>query len=353
MGAWESVVKEADVRSHVANSVGEIRDKLNLLVYVFRRNRWMFDTSRWYRTYAKVRIDRPIFLLGTQGGGLTLVARMLKRHRQVVTVTGDHRYWTGADEIQNVLGQILPRQLTGIKHKAPADDMFPPPRGWLYAVDRLIDLYRNTAEDATVELRDEFQRILRWAIHRQSGSAASVRFLDKSQLYTVKVAFLDALLKGCQPRFLLVTRDPYAICYRSASGKARSLSLLSGRFSFEERLRLAAQHWTNSMRRALEDGGHVEWFKTVRFEDVLSSPEQQLREICQFVELTFDPDMLPQPDHRVPFGSRFEGRWYPLRPDVNTPYLEEMTSEHVQIIAEYCQGTAKTLGYDMPRRKGL
>jgi len=314
----------------------------------------MLDPLRFFSNFADVEIDRPIFLLGTKGGGLTLVSRILRRNPSVVSVSGNYKYWSGADEMHIVLGPVLPSTLTGVKHQTEADKVFATPEGWrdlgwLYATDQLLPNYRNTAGDATSEIETRFKKILRWIIKRHSLESNSARFTDKSQIYTVKVSFVAALLAGCSPHFILITRNPYALCYRSVS-KTRALGRLKGHFDFNQRLEFAAQHWANSMECALEDGVKQSFFKVLRFEDVLGNPTREIKAICDFGGLDFNPDMLPQPEHQVPFGSLRRDRWYPLRPEVNEKYLQEMTSKHVEIVARYCESLANELGYVKPKK---
>lgn len=238
--------------------------------------------------------------------------------------------------------------MTGIRFKEPDDEIFGTPRGWLYATDRLLPKYRLTADDATEDLTERFHRILRWLVDWHGDGISQPRFTDKSQVFTVKASFVDALLKGSDPRFLLVTRNPYAVCYRSALGKAGGLDALDDSFSFEDKLELAVQHWANSMECALEDADEVANFDWIRFEDLLAQPEKTLRGVCDFADLAYDPDMLPQPHHELPLGSRFRDRWYPLRPDVNEKYLEKMSEEHVETVHERCAQLADRFGYERP-----
>ncbi|MCF8030503.1 MAG: sulfotransferase, partial [Desulfohalobiaceae bacterium] len=238
---------------------------------------------------------------------------------------------------------------TGIRHKAPPDAEFGTPRGWLYATDRLLPAYRHTEKDAVARLEAKFRRLLRWMIKRNALKGKQARFLDKSQLYTIKVPFLHALLADTGPKFILVARNPYALCYRSALGKAYSLKRLEPRYGFEQRLELAAQHWGNSMQCALEDLRALRTGLIVRFEDILPEPERMMERICEFAELDFDPDMVPQPEHRIPLGNRFRERWYPLNPNVNEHYLGEIKDRHIEIVCKYCEPYASELGYEQPR----
>lgn len=326
---------------------------LNYIYYAYKRNNWMLDFSRLWNQYEDVEIDNPIFFLGTHGGGLTLISRMLRRNNDIVSVSGNSNYWSGADEMQVVLGPILPTELSGIKHNVPNQNKFSFPKfktemTWLYATDDLIDYYRLTENDFTVDLSKKFSKIIKWIISRQKlNGKNSVRFTDKSQVYTVKVSFINELLKDTDPIFILVTRNPYAICYR-APYKEGGLKKIKNKFSFEKKLELASQHWTNSMKYALADKKKVKNFLTVRFEDVLSSPEKNIKKICEFADIEFNRNMLPQPDDKIPFGSRYRNKWYPLRPDVNSKYFNKMEESHLNIIDKYCHKYANKFGYEKP-----
>ena len=157
--------------------------------------------------------------------------------------------------------------------------------------------------------------------------------------------FIQALLGDADPYFVLITRNPYAACYRAALGKAIDMQRYAATMSLDERVAYCAQHWANAIGCALEDGPHVNRFKVMRFEDFLQNPEPSLRDLCAFLDLSFDEDMLPQPHHVIPLGSRFRDRWYPLKPDVNEPYLKKISPRHVDIIARRCEPLAQQLGY--------
>ncbi|MBC7232378.1 MAG: sulfotransferase [Chloroflexi bacterium] len=107
-------------------------------------------------------------------------------------------------------------------------------------------------------------------------------------------------------------------------GKAQDIEWLRGKLSFKERPEIYAQHWANSIRCALED--REEDMLVVRFEDLLQEPGKTLRQICEHVELEFDEDMLPAAHHKIPFGSRFRDRWYPLDPKRALHYAENEIS---------------------------
>jgi len=323
----------------------KLLEAINLLWYLWKRNNWMMTPYSWFGKFEGVQIDRPIFLLGVQGGGLTLLSRMLRRNQQVVSVSGNHRYWSGADEMHTVLGPVLPAELTGTRYKVPWPDhpLFKPPRSWSYACDELLPYYRKIAQDAKTEIKRVFERVIRMCIARHALDKTNARFVDKSQVYTIRVSLIRELLKEYEPKFVLVVNNPYAACYRAALGKAQDMERLKGKLSFKKRLEICAQHWANSIRCALED--REEDMLVVRFEDLLGEQKQVLRQICEHVELDFQQEMLPALYHKIPFGSRFQDRWYPLRPDRALHYIEMATTAELEMISARCGSLARELGY--------
>jgi len=324
-----------------------VMELTNRAWYLWMRNYWMLDPRSYFGSYREVTLERPIFLLGVQGGGLTLVSRMLRRHPQVVSVSGNCKYWAGADEMHTVLGPLLPAELSGTRHRVPYPDhpLFKAPRSWTYACDELLPYYRKTADDATEEIAARFKRLIRMCLARHAVDQEPVLFTDKSQVYTVRVSFIRELLKEHQPRFVLVTTNPFAVCYKAASGYAADMKRLSDRLSLETRLDICAQHWHNSMRCALDD--RDDDMLIVKFEELLLDPAQQLDRICRHVGLQFSDRMIPSPTDRVPFGSRYRTRWYPLDPSRASHYVDEASADELSLIDQKCGSTADDLGYKL------
>ncbi|MCO4745139.1 MAG: sulfotransferase [Proteobacteria bacterium] len=318
-----------------------MNERLNSLVYALRRQAWLAHLPRLLGPPRPSPVA-PIFLLGVQGGGLTLASRMLRRNRNVVCVTGNHRYWAGADELQNVLHPILPAAFKGLAGAVPPDEFFPNARGSSYATDRLLPQYRQTDADASPELRKAFRGIVGWLIRMHGRRVAEPRFIDKSQTFTVRLGLLRSIFDDAH--FVLIGRDPHASSLRSLR-LAEYRDDLPSHFTRHERLEMAAQHWANSMSCAIEDARGYERFHTLKFEDLLAQPEVEMARLCGLLGLEFDPDMVPAAHHRLPLGSRMRDRWYPMRPEVNERYLAEETAEEAAIIERICGPMARELGY--------
>jgi len=333
-------------------SLSSLENFANLIWYYWRRNNWIFYFHRFRGNYKRTEINRPIFLVGNQGDGLTLVGRMLRRHPRVVSITGNHKYWSGADEMQNVMRCRLPVSLRLGGRFICRDYPHPkltPPRSWSYGSDDLIRYYRKTAADYDEKAAQTLRRIIREALYRFGKGEANKRFVDKSQVFSVKMSYVDALLKDTDPHFLLITRNPYATCYRAALGAAGDMRRYSKYMSVDERMEVCVQHWSNVMRCVLEDKDKVSHFKWMRFEDILHEPRNSLMELCHFLDLPFVEDMIPKAGDSIPFGSKYRDRWYPLRPDVNQKYLKSIPDKYISMIEERCGPIAEQFGYYPPR----
>lgn len=319
------------------------------IVYAGRMYGWMLQPSIWWRLKKKApdrTIDRPIFILGTQGGGLTLLTRMLRRHGHVVSGAGGAEYWTAADEIQNIYGPALPADLAGARWKVPPHPHLPSRRSWTYGTKELLPAYRRTSADLIPEVAEALRRAIATSLHRHARGDPSARFLDKSQTYMLRVGLIAAALRDCDPQFVLMPREPYVSVRRAAIGKARDMADLKDRTPYEERIMLCAEHYGNCVRAVFEDCDAAGLpLHLVRFEDLLVEPELRLRELCESVGLEFRKDMLPAAHHRLPYGSRFRDRWYPVKSDVNAPYESQIDRTTIAAVNFHCGDVLDRLGY--------
>lgn len=322
---------------------------------------WLVGTPRrlvW--ALDDISIDRPIFVLGTQGGGLTLLTRMIRRHPSVVMVGGGPSFWTGNDEMDKhyVANERLPDALslrspryynmTGREREHP---YFGYERSWLYATDELLSDYRLTAEDHTPDLERRLRERIRMSIRAYARNVRRARFLDMSQTFTLKIPFLRACFPDA--RFVLVTRNPYVMCWREVSRRTEDKYRDWNRWPpLAHSLRLVAEHWRNSFTIARADLDSLECGLVLRFEDILQDPEAGLRRILNHVDLSFDTDMLPQPHHTFPTGSKSRSKWYPIRPDVNDRYLQTIPNDAVEVIETILDGAGAEFGYDPPSLRG-
>src|SRR5436190_13987835 len=116
------------------------------LVRLYHRDRWRRSLRRRLPRVDRLPIDRPIFVLGLQGGGTTLLARCLLRHRDVVSMSGNSAYWVATDELGFVRNRMsrLPASLWSSSHRVDLDHpVFGVSHNSVYACDALLPSYRH------------------------------------------------------------------------------------------------------------------------------------------------------------------------------------------------------------------
>ena len=194
--------------------------------YRFRRNKWMINPAFHLKTYKSEKIDRPIFLVGNQGDGLTLVSRILRRHKSVVNVTGNANYWAGADEMQRVFNEFLPAELC-YNHRSlkPSANNFSLQKGWLYASNEQLDVFRSTSADSRTGKKIASCYAILFASIPYNWF---ISVHDKSQIYSVKVGLLNDLLSETLPTLFTSpeTHTLRFIAWRPFKQELRHLILL-------------------------------------------------------------------------------------------------------------------------------
>jgi hypothetical protein len=320
---------------------------------IYQLRRYRYNLRRLYVPLDSVPIDRPIFILGTQGGGGTVLARCLHRHPSCVYTMGNSSYWTGSDEIHH--SPHIPDVPEPLVHRSfhlgtVTPEMEDHPRygyqrAWLYAIDEFLPRYRKTADDVDPQTTSGFRDLLRNIMRAYAHDPRSCRLVDKSQLFTIQVPYIAKMLEGCNPHFVVLVRNPYAACARAC---AKEYNANWGGYiedDWPERIRCTVQHWTNSYRIALESESDVPMLR-VRYEDFLEDPETVVRRICDFAGLDFRISQIPASGQKLPAASLDEKKWYPLRAAENDKYLRDIDPDLVRALNERAGDLIEDLGYE-------
>jgi len=304
----------------------------------------------------EIDIDRPIFILGVQGGGLTLLTRMLHRHPDIVTIGGGRRFWVGNNEMDKQYIGELPEDFTlrSPRYQSPTfkthmtgkedeHPIFGVERNWVYACDDLIKHYRKTEADWTPEKEARLKRAIKESIRAYAANLDRARFLDMSQTFSLKVPLLRKIFPDAC--FIVQTRDPYATCIKEAQDEGYAWRRRAG---IEKKLQLFSEHWRNTYSCAIQDLQDYKYKVMVRYEDLVEEPEVELRRILDGIELEYDPDMIPQAHHHFPLGSSEQHKWFPVRTGVNEKYHARIDADMLAITQQNVDHVARSLGYQPP-----
>lgn len=235
------------------------------------------------------RLPSAVLVLGAPRCGSTLLRVMLAGHPQLFAPPELHLL--AHDDMAQWHRALAPRMMhlglvqalagTGLDDAAALEKV----RGWVADAVPTASVYA------------ELQR-----------SIGERRLVDKSPSYALEPAALaraEALFDA--PRYVLLARHPYAAIESFARLRMEHLLAAQG---LDPHL-VAEETWARayaSLERLAEDVGPARCHR-VAYESLVTRPEPVLRELCDFLELPFDPATLtPYTGERmVPAGDRAIG----------------------------------------------
>lgn len=187
---------------------------------------------------------RWVFLVGCYNSGTTLLSSVLGTHPEISALPTE--------------GQFLTDQL-------PADYEWAVPRMWTMRED----LFRLTERDEGPDPR-RLQR--EWAMRLDRRRPV---FLEKSPPNGARTRWLQAHFEN--PSFVAIVRNGYAVA-EGIRRKAEPRHLPDG-----WPLADCARQWARSNEVLLEDAEHLDRVLWVRYEDLASSPTEEIERILDFI----------------------------------------------------------------------
>lgn len=117
--------------------------------------------------------------------------------------------------------------------------------------------------------------------------------------------------------------------------------------SYEDALRLCAEHWNNTFATALTDCVQSDDSLIMRIEDFFLDPASFCRTICDFAQLDYTEDMVPAEGQKHTIYEQMARRWYPIKKSSTENALASLGEMEIRIINEVCGDTMMKLGYEL------
>jgi hypothetical protein len=117
------------------------------------------------------------------------------------------------------------------------------------------------------------------------------RWGDKTPLYGLHMPYLQQLLP--EAYFIHIIRD----------GRGCAASLRDQWFSPGRSMAVQARHWCHNVATARRHGAQCNNYLEIRYENLIANTEMELRKVCSFIRLGFDPAML---DYYTSSGKRIQ-----------------------------------------------
>ena len=264
----------------------------------------------------------PVFVVGYMHSGTTLMYKILGRSSTLFTSKGESKYF----ELMPMLRRRFP--------DLSSDDAL---RGLVeYTLRDLLDGFvmsdlvhgqRDGAPAAAALASDvdllleqaranrDYGAVFRIVFDHLAKRAGKPRWMEKTPTH---VFHIDKILEAVPTaRFIEITRDPRDVL---ASKKTRTADVsTSKRYSDDERARKRLEKAFDPLWDALSWKSAVAAGRRARtkypdrvfhvlYEDLVTAPEQTVRELCAFLGLDFEPTMIDVPGgNAADFSGRKEG----------------------------------------------
>lgn len=176
-------------------------------------------------------------------------------------------------------------------------------RKWFDLGTEPSEFLRELERHSPFNAADAFRFFFRFYAMRHG----KVRGGDKSPGYVHYMANVQAVLP--EAHFIHLIRD----------GRDVAISHFESRWGLwspeNPSMEAIANHWANAVTRGRDWGKGRPNYLEIRYEDLVRSPETQLRNICAFVDIQFSPKMLefykraPERLKEIQPRRRFDGSW--------------------------------------------
>ena len=169
---------------------------------------------------------------------------------------------------------------------------------------------------------------------------------DKTPAYVRRIPTLHALWP--EARFVHIIRDGRDVCMSAINWRKADHAL--GRFSTwgEDQVSTAALWWEWHVRLGREDGGSLapHLYHEVRYEALVSAPEETCAALCHFLGIPYDEGMLKFHEGRENADPNLDAKkaWRPLTPGLRK-WSEQMPPEDLERFEAAAADLLEELGY--------
>jgi hypothetical protein len=274
------------------------------------------------------RTDSPFFLVGAQRSGTTMLRLMLNRHA-AFAVPFESEFIPGFHARLSDYGDLRRPEDRRRMLDAIADTPFVQ-KGRLVPDKEAV--LRRTGEGGYAELVDAV--FSEYAVRQGKR-----RWGDKTPGYVTRLDLLWQLFPGCRIVHLVRDGRDVALSLRRVDWGSTHVPRVAEDWRWKTTL-------AHKMGRML--GDH---YLEVRYEDLVSAPEIELRRICRFLGESYDPMMLRYPETaraEIPDDSM---QWHATSvraPDPEKAYAWKRSMSHAdQVLFEHVAGDALArFGYE-------
>jgi len=271
------------------------------------------------------------FLICSERSGSNLITKMLDAHPQVCGPF--------PSQIIKTMGPQLFRY-GDLQRDANWKILLQDTVDYLHAMHSEWRVYPTAAELFDHVPQRHFGAVVRYAYEKEAQIAGKKRLFVKDNHAYNSIGFIEAHFDN--PRYVWLVRDPRDMAFTWKN------SVLSGG------LDNAAATWQRDQAASMQVYGYMQALGRivlVRFEDLLSRPEHELRRVCETLELDYAPEMLDfHKGEVVQENAARMSAWndlgQPLKPDNSGLYRTGLAEVEVRYVEAVCGAEMAYFGYE-------
>jgi hypothetical protein len=276
----------------------------------------------------------PIFIVGAGRSGTTLLQMMLNAHPNIA-IYGELHYFNEVLLIKKKVPSLKqPEALNRFFQLVPNVN-----------VSKYLPNFNQTLNAVQERmLADEhrtYEKFFRYVLEEYAQREGAKRFGEKTP---TNIRYMNELLSIFpNAKIIHIIRDPRDVV---ASASKREL------FWTSNDVVINAFKWRCDMFYRREFSAQTETYTEVRYEDLVSDPEQQLRRICEFVGEEFDPQMLEFYKTSKSYLQNEpwkEGTQRPINRSSVQKWQKELSEAQIFLIEMINGATMSQIGYELSR----
>lgn len=289
--------------------------------------------------------QRACFAVGQAKSGTTLLIALLDGHPQLLVFPEETAYFPTALNKYGKFGRRA--QVDYLTREALCRVLFGGPPEWEktdyghFPTEEFHDRFeaaamdpKNTAKDLLVLLMQTYAEVLGTPLE------SIVRWVEKTP---ANRRFVPQILERFPHAKLLITiRDPRAIL-------ASQIRLEKTRKTREFSVYYCVSHWLQAARLALRaQRGEISGV-VIRYEDLVGDPSPPMRRVCDFLEISFDPNILLIPTKAGKFwgGNSAAGRDFTtVSQERVSSWQSELSLDEIGWVEWHCRELMPHFGYE-------
>jgi len=293
----------------------------------------------------KTQCTNPIFIIGCPRSGTTLLANMLNRHSQIASGTETHFFDFVSRRNYNWKEFTL-TSFTQLLAESRIQDFI---QAAGISKEKLIKNYKQDPQSkyqSTLEI-DQFYKKEVFDILMNSflDSRSKTRLCENTpqHLYYVE----EILTLYPQAKFIHLIRD--------GRDTTRSLMQMPWR---PNGLLNNARFWVQNLKEASKVINKLgtDSILEIRYEELVLKPEDSLKQICDFLEEQYQPDLLDNSKDQATIYSTWESSWkQKTRTKLNTDSINswqtELDKDSQALLNWYLKDILTGLGYEVQETK--